>query len=79
MAETPYLVDSNILLRWVKPNHRDYPLIVSATDAILRHDGVLCFKFLLRGRVLRIVPENQRACAWHACDNPCRAVVCRLL
>jgi predicted nucleic acid-binding protein len=42
MAETPYLVDSNVLLRWVKPNHRDYPLIVSTTDAILRHDGVLC-------------------------------------
>lgn len=43
MAETPYLVDSNVLLRWVKPNHRDYPLIVSATDAVLRHDGVLCY------------------------------------
>jgi hypothetical protein len=21
MAETPYLVDSNVLLRWVKPDH----------------------------------------------------------
>jgi hypothetical protein len=36
MAGTPYLVDSNVLLRWVKPNHRDYPVIVSAIDAILR-------------------------------------------
>ncbi|SRR5579883_137642 len=43
MAETPCLVDSNVLLRSVKPNHRDYPLIVPATDAILRHDGVLCY------------------------------------
>jgi hypothetical protein len=43
MAETPYLVDSNVLLRWVKPDHGDYPAIVSATDAILRHDGVLCY------------------------------------
>jgi hypothetical protein len=43
MAETPYLADSNVLLRWVKPDHRDYPAIVSATDAILRHDGVLCY------------------------------------
>jgi hypothetical protein len=42
MAETPYLVDSNILLRWVKPDHSDYPVIVSATDSILRQDGVLC-------------------------------------
>ena len=29
MAETPYLVDSNVLLRWVKPDHSDYPAIVS--------------------------------------------------
>src|SRR6267378_2384375 len=36
MAGTPYLVDSNILLRWVKPDHNDYPLVVSAIDAILR-------------------------------------------
>ena len=32
---------SNVLLRWVKPDHRDYPAIISATDAVLRHDGVL--------------------------------------
>src|SRR6266849_10831646 len=43
MAETPYLVDSNVLLRWVKPDHSDYSAIVSATDAILRRDGVLCY------------------------------------
>ena len=28
MAETLYLVDSNILLRWVKPDHNDYPVIL---------------------------------------------------
>jgi predicted nucleic acid-binding protein len=43
MAETPYLVDSNVLLRWVKPGHSEYAIIVSATDAILRNDGVLCY------------------------------------
>src|SRR5579863_9312518 len=43
MAETPYLLDSNILLRWVKPDHSDYSAIVSATDAILRRDGILCY------------------------------------
>ena len=43
MAETPYLVDSNILLRWVKPDHSDYPLVTSAIDAILRRDGALCY------------------------------------
>ena len=36
MTETPYLVDSNVLLRWVQPNHRDYPAIVSAIEVLLR-------------------------------------------
>src|SRR5713226_4448117 len=43
MAGTPYLVDSNVLLRWVKPDDHDYPLIVSAIDAILQRGAVLCY------------------------------------
>ena len=43
MPRTPYLVDSNILLRWVKPDDRDYPLVVAAIDAILADGGVLCY------------------------------------
>lgn len=43
MAGTPYLVDSNVLLRWVRPDDRDYPLVVSATDTILQHGAVLCY------------------------------------
>jgi predicted nucleic acid-binding protein len=43
MAETPYLVDSNILLRWVKPDHSDYPAIVSAIEDVLQRQGVLCY------------------------------------
>ena len=43
MAGTPYLLDSNILLRWVKPDHNDYRLVVSAIEAILRRDGELCY------------------------------------
>jgi hypothetical protein len=43
MAEILYLVDSNVLLRWVKPDRSDYPAIVNAMDAILRHDAVLCY------------------------------------
>ena len=58
MAETPYLVDSNVLLRWVKPNHRDYSVIVSAADAILRHDGVLCYTSQNVGEF------------WNACTRP---------
>jgi len=58
MAETPYLVDSNVLLRWVKPDHGDYPAIVSATDTILRHDGVLCYT------------SQNVAEFWNACTRP---------
>lgn len=43
MAATTYLLDSNILLRWVKPDHSDYHAIVSATDSILRQGGLLCY------------------------------------
>lgn len=58
MAEIPHLVDTNVLLRWVKPNHRDYPLIVSATDAILGRDGVLCYASQNVGEF------------WNACTRP---------
>jgi len=43
MAGTPYLVDSNVLLRWVKPDDQDYPLVVSAIEVILQRDAVLCY------------------------------------
>src|SRR5271167_3571742 len=58
MAETPYLVDSNILLRWVKPDHSDYPIIKSAIDAVLRRDGVLCYT------------SQNVAEFWNACTRP---------
>jgi predicted nucleic acid-binding protein len=58
MAETLYLVDSNVLLRWVKPDHSDYPAIISATDAILRRDGVLCYTSQNVGEF------------WNACTRP---------
>jgi predicted nucleic acid-binding protein len=58
MAETPYLVDSNVLLRWVKPDHSDYPAIASATDAIIRNVGVLCYT------------SQNVAEFWNACTRP---------
>jgi predicted nucleic acid-binding protein len=42
MAGTPYLLDSNVLLRWVKPDDRDYSLVVSAIDATLQRGAVFC-------------------------------------
>jgi outer membrane phospholipase A len=43
MAGTPYLADSNVLLRWIKPDDRDYPLVVSAIDATLQRGAVFCY------------------------------------
>jgi predicted nucleic acid-binding protein len=58
MAETPYLVDSNVLLRWVKPDHNDYSLIVSAIDLVLRRQGHLCYTSQNLGEF------------WNACTRP---------
>jgi predicted nucleic acid-binding protein len=58
MAATPYLVDSNILLRWVKPDHSDYPLVVTAIDSILRRGDVLCYTSQNVGEF------------WNACTRP---------
>jgi predicted nucleic acid-binding protein len=43
MTGTLYLVDSNVLLRWVKPDDRDYPLVVSAIEIVLERGAVLCY------------------------------------
>jgi hypothetical protein len=43
MPSTLYLVDSNVLLRWIKPDDRDYVLVVSAIEIALQNDAVLCY------------------------------------
>lgn len=43
MPANAYLIDSNVLLRWVKPDDRDYPLVASGIDTILRTGAVLCY------------------------------------
>lgn len=43
MPGTSYLVDSNVLLRWIKPDDRDYPLVVSAIELALQRGAVLCY------------------------------------
>lgn len=43
MAENLYLVDSNVLLRWVRPNDETYSLVVSAIDAIIAGGGSLFY------------------------------------
>lgn len=58
MAGIAYLFDSNFLLRWVKPDHSDYPSIVSAIDYILQKDGSLCYT------------SQNVAEFWSACTRP---------
>ena len=43
MARPLCLVDTNILLRWVKPDERDYPLVVRAIDRLLEAGTGLCY------------------------------------
>ncbi|MCI0355301.1 MAG: type II toxin-antitoxin system VapC family toxin [Acidobacteria bacterium] len=58
MAGTAYLVDSNVLLRWVKPDDRDYPLVVSAIEAILQAGAILCYT------------SQNVAGFWNTCTRP---------
>jgi predicted nucleic acid-binding protein len=43
MPANAYLIDTNILLRWVKPDNRDYALVAEAVDTVLRAGGMLCY------------------------------------
>jgi hypothetical protein len=43
MPDASLLVDTNVLLRWVKPDDRDYPLVVSAIDRTLQRGVVPCY------------------------------------
>jgi predicted nucleic acid-binding protein len=58
MAQMPYLIDSNILLRWVKSNHEQHHLVVSAIDTILKRAGDLCYT------------SQNLAEFWNACTRP---------
>src|SRR3954463_14667929 len=43
MAGTLYLLDGNVLLRWVKPDDRDFPFTRMVIEDILRNGAVLCY------------------------------------
>jgi predicted nucleic acid-binding protein len=55
---TPYLLDSNILLRWIQPNDADYPIITSALNALVLEGAVLCYTSQNLGEF------------WNACTRP---------
>jgi len=43
MADVLYLVDSNILIRWVQPAAPDYPIVEAALDTLVKSRAVLCY------------------------------------
>jgi predicted nucleic acid-binding protein len=58
MAGTSYLIDSNILIRWVQPSAPDYPIVESALEALANHGAVLCYT------------SQNVAEFWNACTRP---------
>ena len=52
------LIDSNILIRWVKPDDRDYDLVNSVIDGLLRQGITLCYTSQNLGEF------------WNACTRP---------
>ena len=53
-----YLIDSNILIRWVKPDDRDYPLLQRGIEDLVRQGSTLCFT------------SQNLAEFWNACTRP---------
>jgi hypothetical protein len=43
MASSPCLLDTNILLRWIKPDDHDYVLVRTAIERLLEEATVLCY------------------------------------
>ena len=58
MAGPLYLIDSNILIRWVQPSDPDYAVVESALDALARQGAILCYT------------SQNLAEFWNACTRP---------
>ena len=58
MAGTPYLIDSNILIRWVQPSDPDYPIVESALEGLANQGAALCYT------------SQNVAEFWNACTRP---------
>lgn len=43
MSDSLCLLDTNILLRWIKPDDHDYSVVTEAIEALLMADAVLCY------------------------------------
>jgi predicted nucleic acid-binding protein len=58
MPDGAYLFDSNILIRWVKPDDHDYPLLNSLIESLIRQGSTLCYT------------SQNLAEFWNACTRP---------
>src|SRR5580700_9866205 len=58
MTDGAYLIDSNILIRWVKPDDRDYPLVNAAVDRLIEQGCTLLYT------------SQNLAEFWNACTRP---------
>jgi predicted nucleic acid-binding protein len=58
MAGPLYLLDSNILLRWVQPSDPDYSIVASALERLAGKQFVLCYT------------SQNLAEFWNACTRP---------
>lgn len=58
MAGSAYLLDSNILIRWVQRTDADYALVASALDSLSRKEATLCYTSQNLGEF------------WNACTRP---------
>ena len=58
MSGSLYLLDSNILIRWVQPGGPDYAAVKSALDLLARQQAVLCYT------------SQNLAEFWNACTRP---------
>jgi hypothetical protein len=58
MAGTLYLLDSNILIRWVQPSDPDYVSVETALDTLIGQKAILCYT------------SQNLAEFWNACTRP---------
>ena len=64
MADPLCLLDTNVLLRWVKPDERDYPLLVQAIQRLLQADSHALLRPAKRGGVEHLNASARAKRVW---------------
>ena len=58
MPGAEYLIDSNILIRWVKPDDHHYPLVNAGIERLIQEGSTLCYT------------SQNLAEFWNTCTRP---------